>query len=126
MNDFKLLKEDLIAIILSLQQANTVDTCSSSGIQEFKQLVSGVISILLVQCFGEYNAELIWNYVVKSDQNKFSTVDELYEYLQDPYSKFVKTDSALTLSQLRQLFPEEKMFDDFNKYTNECKKEMSS
>mgnify|MGYP000165793259 CR=1 FL=1 len=54
---------------------------------------------------------------MESDNNQFESLDELYEYLKDPYSNIVTTDSALTISQLMNIFPNEEMFKVFNEIT---------
>lgn len=114
MYNFKLTKVDLAAIVLCLRRTNLLSSTDSEEFLGVKKLVPGVISILLEQCFGEYNSELVWAYAMESDNNQFESLDELYEYLKDPYSNIVTTDSALTISQLMNIFPNEEMFKVFN------------
>lgn len=117
MYNFKLTKVDLAAIVLCLRRTNLLNPTDSEELLGVKKLVPGVISILLEQCFGEYNSELIWAYAMELDSNQIESLDELYEYLKDPYSNIVTTDSALTISQLMNIFPNEKMFKVFNEIT---------
>lgn len=114
----KLTKEDLMAIILCLRKTYMVNIQDSDDLEEIKQLACGTVSILLSLYFGEYNSELIWLYAIYSDKNKFESIDELYDYLLDPYSNIVQNNSALTISQLRELFPNEDMFKFFEKIIN--------
>lgn len=58
-NTYKVTKVDLIAIILCLEKANTFDDSDSKEINELKNILPGVICLLLNQCFGSYNTELI-------------------------------------------------------------------
>lgn len=115
----KLTREDLMAIILCLQKTCFVDIRDCEDLAEIKQLACGTVCILLNLCFGEYNSELIWLYAIDSDKNKFESIDELYDYLSDPYSSIVQKDSALTIPQLRELFPNEEMFKFFEETINE-------
>lgn len=117
----KLTREDLIAIIICIRKTYIDDIYDSKDLEELKQIVCGVVCNLLNLCFGEYNSELIWLYAIGSDKNKFESIDELYDYLIDPYSNIVTEDSALTLSQLRKLFPDEEMFKFFNDAINQYK-----
>lgn len=114
----KLTREDLMAIILCLQKTCFIDIRDCEDLEEIKQVACGTVCILLNLCFGEYNSELIWLYAIGSDKNKFESIDELYNYLLDPYSGIVQKDSALTISQLRQLFPNEEMFKLFEETIN--------
>lgn len=74
-----------------------------------------IINIMFVLYFGENNTDLVYNFILDNEDNKFETIEELYEYLSDKYSEIVRKDSALTIDQLRQLFPEEEMFKFFKK-----------
>lgn len=59
MYNFKLTKVDLAAIVLCLRRTNLLSSTDSEEFLGVKKLVPGVISILLEQCFGEYNSELV-------------------------------------------------------------------
>lgn len=118
MSNLKLIKEDLLAIILLINKTNTISIADDQEIMDFKMLVPGVIAILLVQCFGEYNSKLIWNYATNSDKNKFNSIDELYDYLNDPYSRLV-TDKALSLKELLKIYPEYKTLIGLKNYIDE-------
>lgn len=74
-----------------------------------------IINIMFVLYFGENNTDLIYNFILDKEDNKFETIEKLYEYLSDKYSELVRKDSALTIDQLRQLFPDDKMFEFFER-----------
>lgn len=103
---------------------------ANKNADEFKQLgfnvyetkvfgaLESAINLILVLYFGEQNAELFWDFVYNSENNQFESIEELYDYLKDSYSQLVRKDSALTLDQLRELFPQEKMFEYFQEVIN--------
>lgn len=114
----KLTREDLLAIIVCIQKTLFVDSKCSKDLIEIKQLACGTVCILLELYFGEYNSELIWLYAIGSDKNKFSTFNELYDYLSDPNSELV-SDVASSLDELLENHSENKMFLDFKKCVDE-------
>ena len=57
-------------------------------------------------------------YAIGSDKNKFSTFNELYDYLSDPNSELV-SDVASSLDELLENHSENKMFLDFKKCVDE-------
>lgn len=73
---------------------------------------------LLVLCFGEYNTNLILRFSLQY-KNYFSNIDELYDYISDSYSSLVNNNSAFTIDQLVQLFPDENMFKTFQRVIKE-------
>lgn len=77
-------------------------------------MIYDLFSILLTLYFGEYNTSLIWKFINAPEESEFDCEEKLYEYLSDKYSELVNKDKALTLDQLRALFPEEKMFEYFD------------
>lgn len=117
-SSFTLTKIDLAAFILCLRKTVVVHTTDSEDLLEIKRLVPGVICILLEYCFGKYNSELIWEYALKTDRNKFSTLNELYDYLSDPNSNLV-SDTASSLEELLKNHPESKMLFDLKKFIDE-------
>lgn len=80
---------------------------------------NNLVFILLNLYFGENNADLLWDFIFNKNHNKFDNIEQLYDYLSDKYSELVNKDSALTIDQLRQLFPEDKMFEFFEKVIKE-------
>lgn len=52
-------------------------------------------------------------------QSCFNNIDELYNYISDPYSSLINDNSAFTVDQLEQLFPDENMFKAFQKVIKE-------
>lgn len=68
------------------------------------------IEALLVVSVGQLNANLVTEYVFTPENSKFKSNEELYAYLNDEYSNLVCDDNALTLKQLMQIFPDERMF----------------
>lgn len=75
--------------------------------------------ITLTLYFGETASEIIWNFILEDSSNQFETIEELYEFLSDKYSEIVSKDSALTLDQLKILFPSETMFKYFDQTIKE-------
>lgn len=78
--------------------------------------------IALTLYFGETVSEIIWNFILEDSSNQFETIEELYEFLSDKYSEIVSKDSALTLDQLKILFPTEVMFKYFDQTIKEYNK----
>lgn len=78
--------------------------------------------IALTLYFGETASEIIWNFILEDSSNQFETIEELYEFLSDKYSEIVSKDSALTLDQLKILFPTEVMFKYFDQTIKEYNK----
>lgn len=78
--------------------------------------------IALTLYFGETASEMIWNFILNDSCNQFETIEELYEFLSDKYSEIVSKDSALTLDQLKILFPTEVMFKYFDQTIKEHNK----
>jgi hypothetical protein len=117
-SSFNLTKIDLAAFILCLRKTNIIRATDSDDLLEIKRLVPGVISILLEYCFGKYNSNLIWEYAMKTDNNKFTTLDELYDYLSDPNSNLV-SDNAASLEELLKDYPGSKMLLDLKKFIDE-------
>lgn len=122
MLDLKLTKDDLAVIVQCIRLTNVIYTTDSTDLIKLKQLVPGAMSILLQQCFGEYNLELIVNYALESSKNKFENIDQLYDYLKDPYSYIVQDKYISTLNELEKQFPNEPMFKFFVQYISKCQK----
>ncbi len=74
------------------------------------------INILLESYFGIYNTNLIWEYIYGN--SKFDTTKELYDYLMDEHSELV-CNSPLTVNQLIEKFPKDKMFKLFKQIIDE-------
>lgn len=106
----ELTKKHLNNIINKLELVN-----SPTRKPDQKELLESLLNVLLVLYFGESNTDYIYRFA-KGDRNTFSNIDQLFEYLSDKYSELVRKDSALTIDQLKQLFPEEQMF----KYFKSC------
>lgn len=87
-----------------------------SEAQFYINLFEPTISLLIEAYYGLENATKIWDFILGN--SKFETIEELYEFVSDKYSKLVQFDSALTVSQLKQLFPDEKMFKVFEEIIN--------
>lgn len=114
----KLTREDLLTIIVCIQKTWFIDSKCSEDLIEIKQLACGTVCILLELYFGKYNSDIIWLFAINSDKNKFSTFNDLYDYLSDPNSELV-SDVASSLDELLENHSENKMFLDFKKYIDE-------
>lgn len=114
----KITLEQFKSIIRNLRAVDRkfVSSKPEEEAQFYINLLEPPLSILIDMCFGESNASKIWDFVLGN--SKFETVEELYEFISDPYSHLIKLDSALTISQLRELFPNEKMFKFFEYIIN--------
>lgn len=115
-NKLTLSKIDLFTIITGFEEVATLNPSDDSSTTKIKNLANGAIILLLKECFGKYNTELIRLYTEDNALNPFETFDDLYDYLSDPYSYLVNQSSALPLYQLSKLFPNEEMFKSFENY----------
>ena len=88
--------------------------CSDSN---WENIFRGFVNLLVSQ-FGEHNANLILRFS-SQHQNYFNNIDELYNYLSDPYSSLISNNSALTVDQLAEFFPNDDMFKTFQKVIQE-------
>jgi hypothetical protein len=70
---------------------------------------------MLVEKYGEVGAGYILTYVWGSSENKFSTVEELWEVCKDKYTPFVTQFDPKTVDELMNEFPDEEMFKFFKK-----------
>lgn len=73
---------------------------------------------LLVSQFGEFHTNLILHFILEHP-SCFNNIDELYNYISDPYISLVNDNSAFTVDQLEKLFPNENMFKVFQKTISE-------
>ena len=102
-------KEDLDNLMTQIR--NDYSEVKITG--EYTKFVIDTFQTLSDAGFGNYNSEIILQYSIVPENSKFDSLDELYEYLSDPYSEYVSKDSASPLSELHQSFPDEPMFSRF-------------
>ena len=94
-----------------------VKYAATSNNPNWENIFQNFVNLLVAQ-FGESRANLILRFIIKH-QNCFSNVDELCDYILDPHSNLVNNNSALTVDQLAQFFPDDNMFKAFQKVIKE-------
>ena len=53
-------------------------------------LMCSALYTMSVEAFGKLGATHLWLYIFESDENKFETFDELYDFLSDPRIQYIK------------------------------------
>jgi hypothetical protein len=82
------------------------------SLEEFEIMINKFQEIFdaLIENYGKVGSELILNYLLHTESNKFSSVKELYDAVTDKYISLVNTVDAKTLEELEKEFPNEEMF----------------
>ena len=100
-------KEELKSVIYSVRTAG-----SEKG--NMYSLMCSALYNMSVEAYGKLGASYLWHYIYKSDENKFETFDELYDFLSDPRIQYIK-DTPTSLGDMIDRNPNDKMFYNFAK-----------
>lgn len=107
----ELTKERLKMLIEGVKYA------AASNNPNWENIFRNFVNLLVAQ-FGKLHANLILRFMLEH-QSCFNNIDELYNYISDPHSSLINDNSAFTVDQLEQLFPDENMFKAFQKVIKE-------
>lgn len=77
-------------------------------------LMSWALYTMSVEAFGKLGATHLWLYIFESDENKFETFDELYDFLSDPRIQYIK-DIPTALGDMIDRNPNDDMYHDLAK-----------
>lgn len=72
-------------------------------------LMSCALYTMSVEAFGKLGATYLWSYIFESDENKFETFDELYDFLSDPRIQYIK-DTPTSLGDMIDRNPNDEMY----------------
>ena len=72
-------------------------------------LMSCALYTMSVEAFGKLGATHLWSYIFESDENKFETFDELYNFLSDPRIQYIK-DIPTSLEDMIERNPNDDMY----------------
>ena len=100
-------KEELKSVINSVRTAG----CEKGNMYS---LMCSALYTMSVEAFGKLGATYLWLYIYESDENKFETFDELYEFLSDPRIQYIK-DTPTSLGDMIERNPNDEMYHDLAK-----------
>lgn len=100
-------KEELKSVIDSVRTAG----CEKGNMYS---LMCSALYTMSVEAFGKLGATYLWLYIYESDENKFETFDELYEFLSDPRIQYIK-DTPTSLGDMIERNPNDEMYHDLAK-----------
>lgn len=97
---------------MSKEELNSViDSVRIAGIDQsimYTKMCSALYS-MSVEAYGKLGASYLWMYIYESDENKFETFDELYDFLSDPRIQYIK-DTPTSLGDMIDRSPNDKMY----------------
>lgn len=95
-------KDELKSVIDSVRTAgNEKETMYS--------LMCSALYTMSVEAFGKLGATHLWLYIFESDENKFETFDELYDFLSDPRIQYIK-ETPTSLGDMLDKNPSDEMY----------------
>lgn len=100
-------KEELKSVIDSVRTAG----CEKGNMYS---LMCSALYTMSVEAFGKLGATYLWLYIYESDENKFETFDELYDFLSDPRIQYIK-DTPTSLGDMIERNPNDEMYHDLAK-----------
>lgn len=100
-------KEELKSVIDSVRIAGNEKGTMYS-------LMCSALYTMSVEAFGKLGATHLWLYIFESDENKFETFDELYDFLSDPRIQYIK-DTPTALGDMIDRNPNDDMYHDLAK-----------
>ena len=95
-------KEELQSIIYNVRT-------SSQEKGNIFSLMSCALYTMSVEAFGKLGATHLWSYIFESDENKFETFDELYDFLSDPRIQYIK-ETPTSLGDMIERNPNDKIY----------------
>ena len=100
-------KEELKSVI------NSVRTAGKEKGTMYSLMCSALYN-MSVEAYGKLGASYLWLYIYESDENKFETFDELYDFLSDPRIQYIK-ETPTSLGDMIDDNPNNEMFHNFAK-----------
>lgn len=102
---------------MSKEELNSViDSVRIAGIDQsimYTKMCSALYS-MSVEAYGKLGASYLWMYIYESDENKFETFDELYDFLSDPRIQYIK-DIPTSLGDMIDRNPNDEIYHDLAK-----------
>lgn len=95
-------KDELKSVIYSVRTAGNEKRTMYS-------LMCSALYTMSVEAFGKLGATYLWLYIFESDENKFETFDELYDFLSDPRIQYIK-DTPTSLGDMIERSPNDEMY----------------
>lgn len=90
---------------------SVIDSVRIAGIDQsimYTKMCSALYS-MSVEAYGKLGATHLWLYIYESDENKFETFDELYDFLSDPRIQYIK-DTPTSLGDMIDRSPNDEMY----------------
>ena len=90
---------------------SVIDSVRIAGIDQsimYTKMCSALYS-MSVEAYGKLGASYLWMYIYESDENKFETFDELYDFLSDPRIQYIK-DTPTSLGDMIDRSPNDEMY----------------
>lgn len=100
-------KDELKSVIDSVRTAGKEKSTMYS-------LMCSALYNMSVEAYGKLGASYLWIYIYESDENKFETFDELYDFLSDPRIQYIK-DIPTSLGDMIDRNPNDDMYHDLAK-----------
>ena len=72
-------------------------------------LMCSALYTMSVEAYGKLGASYLWMYIYESDENKFETFDEFYDFLSDPRIQYIK-DTPTSLGDMLDRNPNDEMY----------------
>lgn len=95
-------KDELKSVIDSVRTAGKEKSTMYS-------LMCSALYNMSVEAYGKLGASYLWIYIYESDENKFETFDELYDFLSDPRIQYIK-DTPTSLGDMIERSPNDEMY----------------
>lgn len=95
---------------------SVIDSVRISGNEKgtMYSLMCSALYNMSVEAYGKLGASCLWHYIYNSDENKFETFDELYDFLSDPRIQYIK-DTPTSLGDMIDRNPNDDMYHDLAK-----------
>lgn len=95
-------KDELKSVIDSVRTASNEKGTMYS-------LMCSALYTISVEAYGKLGATHLWLYIFESDENKFETFDELYDFLSDPRIQYIK-EIPTSLGDMIERSPNDEMY----------------
>lgn len=95
---------------------SVIDSVRTAGKEKgsMYSLMCSALYSMSVEAFGKLGASYLWLYIYESDENKFETFNELYDFLFDPRIQYIK-DTPTSLGDMLDRNPNNEMYHDLAK-----------
>lgn len=90
---------------------SVIDSVRTAGNEKgtMYSLMCSALYNMSVEAYGKLGASYLWLYIFESDENKFETFDELYNFLSDPRIQYIK-DIPTSLGDMIERNPNDEMY----------------